>query len=192
MRITSGAYRGREVRSPEVAGTHPMGERERLALFNTLVSLRGPLGGERQDAPTLEQDTPTPHQLAVLDAYAGSGMLGIEALSRGADYVVFVEKAPGVARVIRENLAKLGVPAAQTQVICADVNKMSLIDKFDIILADPPYDKFDASEVEKLTRYLKNGGVLVLSHPGVAPELNGLTLEKTSAYARAHLTFYTK
>lgn len=148
-----------------------MGERERLALFNILGSL---------------QDT------RVLDVYAGSGALGIEALSRGASYAVFVEKAPAVAQIIKENLAKLEVPAEQAQVICTDVNKMSLDGQFDVILADPPYDTFDATEIAKLTEYLKDGGILMLSHPGVAPQLNGLMLEKTRQYARAHLSFYTK
>lgn len=180
MRVTSGKYKGREVRSPRDERTHPMGERERLALFNMLA---GP-------------------GRSVLDAYAGSGALGIEALSRGARRVVFVEKAPAVARVIRENLLRLGVsegatglaePGTQSsQVICADVKNLALDEKFDVILADPPYDDFDLTGVEKLTDLLEDGGVLVLSHPGVAPELPGLILEKTRQYARAHLSFYTK
>lgn len=174
MRIIAGKYKGREIKSPHDERTHPMGERERLALFNILASLQqAPLG-------------------TLLDAYAGSGALGIEALSRGADYVVFAEKVPAVARIIRDNLAKLEVADEQAQVICTDVNKMSLDVQFDTILADPPYDAFNTTEIEKLTKYLKNGGMLVLSHPEVAPELKGLTLEKTRQYARAHLSFYTK
>lgn len=172
MRITAGKYRNREIKSPHDARTHPMGERERLALFNMLgQNLVG---------------------LSVLDAYAGSGALGIEALSRGASYVEFIEEIPLVAKIIRENLAKLEVPAEQSQVICVDVNKMSLDRKFDIILADPPYDDFKTSGVEKLTDYLKSGGILVLSHPDEAPELAGLTHEKTRSYARARISFYTK
>ena len=82
IRVTSGKLRGRVLRSPDTSGTHPMGAREKLALFN-MVNVEG----ER-----------------VLDAYAGSGAVGVEALSRGASEVVFVENNRRTARVILENL----------------------------------------------------------------------------------------
>ena len=172
MKITSGIYKNRNIDSPHTNSTHPMGERERLALFNMLgQDLTG---------------------LMVLDAYAGSGILGIEALSRKAAKVVFVEKFPAAVRTIHENLRSLGVAEDSTQVICKDVNKVTFDEDFDVILADPPYDNFNVLEIENLTKCLKDSGILILSHPGVAPAINGLTLEKTRQYARAHISFYTK
>lgn len=166
VKITSGIYRGRTIATPG-DGTHPMGERERLALFNMLGSLNSSV---------------------VLDAFAGSGALGIEALSRGASKVVFVEKNRGACKVIKSNLSNLG---ANGEVVCGDVAKYEG-EKFDVILTDPPYDKFDIEIVATLTKSLKDGGVLVLSHPGEAPEIPNLTLSRTRQYASAHLSFYNK
>ena len=85
IKITSGKYRGRTIKSPNSKLTHPMGAREKLAMFNMISEY---LSGA-----------------VVLDVYAGSGALGIEALSRGASYAMFVEKNPQIAQVIRRNLA---------------------------------------------------------------------------------------
>lgn len=165
VRLTGGIFSGRKISTPGEK-THPMGERERLALFNMLGNLAG---------------------LSVLDAFAGSGALGIEALSRGASLVVFVEKKAAAARVIRENLAALGTDG---EVIIGDVANVGLDEKFDIIIADPPYDDFEIEKVLPLTGFLKERGMLVLSHSGEAPALDGLVLEKTRQYAGAHLSFY--
>ena len=148
-----------------------MGAREKLALFNMISEyLPGAI---------------------VLDAYAGSGALGIEALSRGAKYAVFVEKNPRIAQAIRKNLAELGL-AETAEVYDKDARSFSPADEFDIILADPPYDNFDTRGVENLVKSLKETGVLVLSHPGEAPEIKGLNLNKTRKYAAARISIYTK
>lgn len=165
--IISGKFKGRKISTPGGA-THPMGSRERLALFN-MVSVEG---------------------LTVLDAFAGSGALGIEALSRGATSVVFVEKNSKASDIIRENLKYLGVKD-EAEIIKSSVSNADL-PEFDVIFADPPYDNFDLIEVESLTKSLKNGGVMVLSHPNEAPELQGLNLIKTHQYAAAHLSIYNK
>ena len=167
VKITSGTYRGRTITTPG-DGTHPMGERERLALFNAL----GSLAGDR-----------------VLDAFAGSGVLGIEALSRGASSAAFIEKSPKACKIIRENLATLGV---EGEVTVGDVAKFTDETGFDLILADPPYDNFVIEVIYRLADLLKINGTLVLSHPGEAPEILGLSLEKTRQYAGAHLSFYSK
>ena len=168
IKITSGKYRGRSIRAPG-GSTHPMGAREKLALFNMLAEW---LPGA-----------------TVLDAYAGSGALGIEALSRGAGHVVLVEKSPRVAKIIRQNIAALGLNDT-AEVHERDVKTFAPAEKYDIILADPPYDTYEVAGVANLAKYLKPGGVLVLSHPGDAPELPGLQLIKTRAYAAAHLSLY--
>lgn len=166
--ITSGKYKGRKISTPG-GNTHPMGSREKLALFNMLT-------GKIEGA-------------TILDAFAGSGALGIEALSRGAAEVVFVEKNSKACEIIKKNLESLGIDEG-ARILKSNVSEVT--GEYDVILADPPYDNFDSSEVECLTKLLKNGGILVLSHPEEAPELDGLTLSKTHQYAAAHLSIYFK
>ena len=167
--ITGGKYRGRKIATPGGA-THPMGSRERLALFNMLV-------GELEGA-------------SVLDAFAGSGSLGIEALSRGASEVVFIEKNRVATEIIKQNLAELGA-SDNTRVIKSSVEDAIFdLGEFAVVLADPPYDNFDVTEVEPLAQVVKNDGVLALSHPGDAPEIKGLTLAKTRKYAGASISVY--
>ena len=168
VKITSGLYRGREILTPG-PGTHPMGAREKLALFNMLATF---LPGAR-----------------VLDAFAGSGALGIEALSRGTKSVTFIEKAPSAARVIKENLAKLKLVDHATMFV-GDVENFIPDGHFDIILADPPYNDFDIKKVQFLVNFLDKNGILALSHPGEAPTLDGVTLQKTSTYAGANISIY--
>lgn len=170
LKITSGKYRNRAIKTPG-AGTHPMGARERLALFNMIFDA---LPGA-----------------TVLDAYAGSGALGIEALSRGASKVVFVEKSPKASRTIRENLHALGVED-ETEVMMCDVVKFTTYEQFDVILADPPYDSFEVGGVNNVVKLLKKSGILVLSHPGEAPVFGELKLEKSRSYAGATISVYDR
>lgn len=168
LRITAGKYRGRKIATPGGA-THPMGERERLALFNMIVSY---VPGAK-----------------ILDAFAGSGALGIEALSRGALEAIFIEKSAEACRVIRENLRELG---ADAEVFQGDVLSFATDDLFEVILADPPYDNFRISEVTHLLQFLQGSGIFVLSHPGEAPEFAGMTLLKSRKYAGAGISVYFK
>lgn len=163
--ITSGVYRGRSIATPG-AGTHPMGSREKLALFNMISSYL-------PDAK-------------VLDLFAGSGALGIEAVSRGASQVDFVEKNPRAVSVIQKNIDTLGVNGT---VFTNDATRFSG-EEYDVVLVDPPYDNFVLPD--NLGLLVKKSGVLVLSHPFDAPEIDGLNLKKTSKYAAAHLSIYTK
>lgn len=169
IRITSGNLRSRAIRSPKSDLTHPMGAREKIALFNMISS----------DLPGAE----------VLDAFAGSGALGIEAISRGASDVVFIEKNAKIAGVIRENLRNLRL---DSEVIVADAGKFETDKDFDIILADPPYDKFKIEDILHLTKFLKNDGVFILSHPGDTPVMDGLKLTKSRKYAGATISIYQK
>lgn len=169
IRITSGKLRGRTIKSPKSALTHPMGSREKLALFNMISDyLEGAV---------------------VLDAFAGSGALGIEAISRGAKSATFIEKNPKIANLIRDNLASLGLTGT---VFTKDVASFESSQKFDLIIADPPYDHFDIKKNQSLTKHLKNDGVLVLSHPATTPVIDGLELIKTRKYSRANVSIYQK
>lgn len=169
VKITAGKLRGRKILTPG-GKTHPMGERERLALFNMV--------GNSLDGRT------------VLDLYAGSGALGLEAASRGASKIVFVEKNPTALDCVRRNIAELG--AENCEVIRGDVAVFTTDMTFDIILADPPYDNFIAEDLARVANCLAPNGILVLSHPKEAPVISGLTLEKTRQYAAARLSVYHK
>ena len=168
IRITSGKYRGREISTPGV-GTHPMGAREKLALFNMLT---GVLPGAR-----------------VLDAFAGSGALGIEAISRGAKLVVLVEKSTSAASIIKKNLTSLDLEGV-TRVFAMDITNFQPDTKFDLILADPPYDNFDLNKILPLTNFMEQNAILALSHPGGSPEMPGLKLLKARQYAGATISIY--
>ena len=172
LRITSGIYRGRKILTPGGA-THPMGERERIALFNMIS---GFIPGAR-----------------VADLFSGSGALGIEALSRGAEEVVFVEKSPRAAKVIRENLEEIG-DISGSKVLTENVYEYleGLDEKWDIVIADPPYDLFDRGRIRVLAGKIEDTGILVLSHPGEAPEMPGLQLDRTKSYAGANISIYLK
>lgn len=121
MRVTGGRARGRRLRSPQ-AGARPTSDRVREAIFNVLESQGADLS-------------------RVLDLYAGSGALGIEALSRGAGRCDFVERAAANAAIIRENLHATGLEE-QAKVYRSTVERVAdqLSGPYALIFADPPYE----------------------------------------------------
>jgi 16S rRNA (guanine966-N2)-methyltransferase len=123
VRIVAGRFGGRRIAVPPGRGTRPTSDRVREALFSML----GPLDGER-----------------VLDAFAGSGALGLEALSRGAASAVFVEQDARAADVVRANIAALGLPGEQAQVLQAPLaaalrTAPASVDAYSLVFLDPPY-----------------------------------------------------
>ena len=174
IRITSGRFRGRKISTPG-GKTHPMGERERLALFNMIAEY----------LPSC----------SVLDAFAGSGALGIEALSRGAGSVLFIEQNSGACEAIRSNLSEIGIKEDIGEVIRGDVYNYlaSGGQRFDVVLADPPYDDYDETRIVSLVDAVAEpNGILVLSHPGESPEMPGMKALKTRKYAAANISIYTR
>ena len=121
MRVVAGQARGRRLVSPRGSDTRPTSDRAREAIFNALRSVDA-ISGAR-----------------VADLFAGSGALGIEALSRGAASCVFVERDPAALAVIEENLERTGVAGAT--VVRADVMRWvaGRMPPLDLVLADPPY-----------------------------------------------------
>lgn len=169
MQVISGIYKGKNLKSPQSDKTHPMGSREKLALFNILL-------------PYLENAT-------VLDAFAGTGALGIEALSRGAAAATFVEKDHKIAKTLRENI--VGVDDATIVEKSVDAFEAGP-ETFDLIIADPPYDHFEPELINHLITFLKPTGILALSHPGEAPDFKDLNLLKSRSYAAATISIYQK
>jgi 16S rRNA (guanine(966)-N(2))-methyltransferase RsmD len=144
MRVIAGRLKGRRLQAPWGARVRPTSDSLRETLFNVL----GPLD-----------------ELRVLDAFAGTGALGIEAYSRGAVSITFIEHDPAALQVLRENVAHCGVEEA-----CAIIRgdfMSARVDaaRFDLVLLDPPYNM--ANTVDVLTRaaaLVAPGGRLVLEH----------------------------
>ena len=168
LRIATGKFGGRIINSPRNHGTtQPMGGRERLAIFNRIRN-------SLKDA-------------AVLDAFAGSGALGLTALSENAKSADFLDNDAKAQKTINENIAKLGLQQ-QARVI------KRLTAQYDVIFADPPYDKPQYAKIEKLIDHLRPGGWLILSHPGTPepPAFLGLAMVSNRSYASAHIKIYQK
>lgn len=147
IRVIAGRYGGRVLDAPDRRSTHAMSERIRNAVFNSL-GLR--IEGAR-----------------VLDAFAGSGGVGIEALSRGARSCVFVEQDRIAAKIIQNNLNLIGADL-NGQVVAKTVSRwMNSSDKqmFDIIFADPPYHDTQLITVIRLFDLLADDGRVVISLP---------------------------
>ncbi len=176
VRIISGYLGGRSIDAPDTSRTHPMGERIRNALFNSI-------GSEVKDAK-------------VLDVFAGTGAIGFEALSRGAAHVTFIESDRVASKVLAKNIATLGVENDVTLIATTANNwLMHNEDKlFDLIFADPPYHNVQLSTVSHYLGLLKPGGLMVLSHPGRGEELTktGVVVVDNRSYGNAFLTFYRR
>lgn len=179
MRIIAGKFRGRPIQAPKGMTTRPTLDRARQAIFNIL----GPL----DDAN-------------VIDVYAGTGAMGIEALSRGARHATFIESDKNAARAIRLNLEKLGVMNQATLVETPVEKSAARLEKrapFDLVMADPPWDI--ASEaalvVAELVRPMLAPGARVLlghrtSEPVELPESTGFVLADRRKWGGSGMSFY--
>lgn len=176
MRIIAGALKGRRFRSPRWAGLRPTSDRLRETLFNVL--------GDRVRGA------------AVLDACAGTGALGFEALSRGAQTAAFVEQDRRAAALIADHAARFGV-AERCRIVRGVlpdvVDDGRLTGAFDVILVDPPYDDPAIGAIlSALARRLAGGGVLVLERArrSVRPAAADLTSVREIASGDSMLTIH--
>ena len=175
MRIIAGTHRGRRIAAPKGEHTRPTGDRVREALFN----LVGPV----DDA-------------AVLDLYAGSGALGIEALSRGARRCVFVDTDAAACAVIRRNLETLGLTGAL--VLQRDVGSVIRAEaagerRYGLVLLDPPYGSWGSLEAELgrlLPPVLADSGLLVVETDARVEPALPLDRVTTRRYGSARLTLF--
>ena len=142
MRIVAGRFRGARIEAPKGLATRPTSDRMRQALFNVLEH-----GPPRFDFEGTR----------VLDLFAGSGALGLEALSRGARHAVFIEESPAARAAIRRNVEALGLTGA-TKIWrrdAAKLGKAGTLQPFQLIFCDPPYGK---SLGERALEEAINGG----------------------------------
>jgi 16S rRNA (guanine966-N2)-methyltransferase len=183
MRITGGRYRSRLLRAPRGQATRPTSDRVREALFGILEAA-GRVEGAR-----------------VLDLYAGTGALGLEALSRGAAAATLVEFAPPALAVLRANIASLGVED-RARVVALDVSRalraVCSAGPFDLVVIDPPWLLVDRGEAQRVLSSLALDGLLtpaawvVLEHSARSPppDAGPLVRTETRAYGDTALTFY--
>lgn len=176
MRLISGKFGGRFIAAPDISSTHPMSERARAAIFNIV-------GSQIAGA-------------SVLDAFAGSGAIGLEALSRGADRVTLVESNRVAARVIRENIDLLGADGFADVINTTVSNWLNTTVNrdYDFIFIDPPYHNPQFSTVERLMGLVKVGGTVILSHSGRGgtPNKTGIVVVDNRSYGDACITFYRR
>lgn len=177
MRITGGEARGRLIAVPDGAPVRPTASKVRQAFFNILGNKTG--------------------GASFLDLCAGSGLMGMEALSRGARQLIFVEQDRKAAKAIETNLLKLSF---QAEVICQDLRKvLPILDPgaFDLIFADPPYKSdLSAKILELVERHqlLAPEGLLVIEHlKSSTPAESCGKLKRSSirTYGQTSLSFYS-
>ena len=187
MRIISGEHRGRRIQAPKNQKTRPTPDRVREALFSSLeVWLGGPgsLVGVR-----------------VLDLYAGSGALGIEALSRGAGHVVFVERDPAAIDVFQANLELLALTGSSEvhkgQVLRVLSSSRLIEMSFDVALIDPPFESAESANILQGlldANRIRLGGIVILEHRAGSdtPRTEGFENLRTRNYGKVATTFYRR
>ena len=195
-RVIAGEAGGRRLAVPDGRDTRPTSDRAREGLFSTIVSMLGSLAGAR-----------------VLDLYAGSGAVGLEALSRGADHVLLVEQGARATRVIRENIEAIGLPGA---VLAADRVERVLArgpapagghdspapaggqdstegSRYDVVFADPPYALADTAVSQVLSLlagqgWLAPGALVIVERATRSGPLNwpdGFVPDRSRRYGEA-------
>ena len=174
MRIIAGSRKGHTIHAPRGHDTRPTSDRVRENVFN----LVGPVDGA-----------------VVLDLFAGSGAMGLEALSRGAARAVFVERDPDALRAIEHNLDRLRLSGTlvRRDAVTALATESASGKKYDLVLVDPPYDVYPSFQPQ-LARYLpsllaEDGLVVVETDVRVEPELP-LPLRTSRKYGRARVTLF--
>lgn len=176
VRIISGKFGGRIIQSPNSQTTHPMSERIRGSMFNII-------GSEIKGAE-------------VLDAFAGTGCIGLESISRGANTVTFIERDRQAFSALRNNIDNLeaGESCQSFQIGLNTWIGKNIDKKFDIIFADPPYNDMQLSTALKLPAMLNINGLMVLSYlgSGEVPAVDGFVVVDSRNYGNAALAFYRR
>ncbi len=178
MRVIAGRFKGRRLASPRWPGLRPTSDKLRETLFSIL-------------APRIEASR-------VLDGFAGTGALGIEALSRGAAHVTFVDRDRRAMALVAENLGRCGITDGYAMIRggIEAVAHAAARRPFDLILLDPPYNQVEArTAIETVEPTLARGGMLVLEHARrrPAPERVGdLVRAREVVSGDSALAFYVR
>lgn len=178
MRVITGTARGVNLKAPEGLSTRPTADRVKQALFNII---QYEIAGE------------------VLDLFAGSGQLGIEALSRGASRAVFVDERADALAVVRENLRRTHL-TERAEVVRADY--LGYLDRckkrFRLVFLDPPYaEKYLENAIKRISEIdiLAEGGIIVTERPADKPldgDFSGLVRSKDYRYGKTAITLFRR
>ncbi len=174
MRVVAGTLRGRRIESPKSRTTRPTTDKARQATFNALGSL-----GVIEDA-------------VVVDAFAGSGAMGIEALSRGAQHCTFIENDREALAVLQANLEYLGLRDRSTVVRGDALARLDQIANATLVIADPPYEFNRWAEL-----FARANGELVVAESDREletenPPITGWEAIRVKRYGRAFVTFFQR
>lgn len=177
MRVIAGIAKGRILHGPKSDRIRPALDKVKGAIFNILYDVRGQ---------------------KVLDLFAGTGSVGIEALSRGAESCVFVDSSPEALKIIRENLKRTGFEK-QAQVVKLELpaGLRQLKTSFDLIFVDPPYDRNLVNPTLKVVveeNQLAPDGIVIVEHSPrevISPDV-GLTLSDQRRYGQTFISFLTQ
>jgi len=180
MRVITGSAKGHHLKFPAGTKTRPVTDMVRGAIFSILENM-------------------TDEWSQVLDLFAGSGALGIEALSRGADWADFVEIEPKCCDIIRENLEKTKFTSQSSVHCCNAFRALSFLDKeYSIILMDPPYANPNTGElITQLAQSALVGDktMVMVTHSArisLQPSYGALTLKKEHRHGDSSIAFYQK
>ena len=177
MRVIAGDKKGRRLVTPEGMDTRPTSDKVKEALFSIIQ---------------FELDGAD-----FLDLFAGSGQMGIEALSRGANSAVFVDSGKKPCDCIRQNLASMGLLGCG-EIVCRGVSEYlsSCTRKFDIVFMDPPYREGLIEPIfEKVTQVTRDSGVIICEIPRAAElceEVGGFSLRRRYRYGKTELALFRK
>ncbi len=177
MKIIAGNLKGRGITQPKSRAVRPLSEKVRAAIFDVIGSVEG---------------------FSVLDAYAGSGVAGFEAISRGAILAEGIENNAQVARTIQANEKELDLGFSyilhtiSLETWLASPAQQPPSPRYDLVIADPPYMRLEEDLLEKLSTYLNPNGILVVSHAGKLPSpmLQSVKLKQHKVYGDSALSFY--
>lgn len=190
MRIIAGEFKGRQVKAPEGEGTRPTTDRVRESLFSTLYS--------RLD---------TFQDVCVLDAFAGSGSLGLEALSRGASFCAFCERDRAAGNILERTLKQFGLDQTRARLFKMDVleGKLPMMRRpYNLVLLDPPY-ALNPLEVLAFVNRLDDAGYLakdvlisyehaITTKPDQLPEFTSSrwTIADSRKYGKTKITLFER
>lgn len=179
MRVISGIAKGISLKTPEGMATRPTADRVKEALFSIL-----------------QFDIPCKR---ILDLFGGTGQLGIEALSRGADSCVFIDEREDACKLIKENLKRTKLEHKAKVIRCDYLQYLKeTADRFDIILLDPPYaEVILENSLNLITEIdiLQSGGIIVTERPlgkVLSFEFEGFNRSKDYKYGKTLITLYRK
>jgi len=179
LQVLTGSVKGRKLKVPKGQKIRPTTSRVKKSIFDTLGDISG---------------------VRVLDIFAGSGGLGIESLSRGAEHVTFIEKDPSVFKILKENYARCGFLDKATP-ICSHYKEalLRLRSKkkiFDLIFIDPPYKLYDSLEVKDfildVSELLHDEGHAVIEHDHKIEDAPPGFLRVTKPFGGTHVSYFRK